>query len=721
MSVETAAPSRVGTRISHYEIEELIGSGGMGVVYRATDLRLERRVALKFLRPVSDLGVRQRFLREARAASSLDHPNVCTIFEVDETPEGEVFLAMAYYEGETLDRVIARGPLEIPRAVAIAVQAGRGLAAAHEELILHRDVKPGNLMLTKGDTVKILDFGVAKLLADPRTTARGQVVGTPVYMSPEQLCDQPVDQRCDVWSLGVVLYEMLSGVPPFRGETAASVIQAVLNDRPIRLPAIRDGIPDRLDRIVQTALAKNPRARFERMDAMVRELLEFRSLLDTGAITATLPARPYRTSVAVLPFEDMSPGRDQGYLCDGIAEEILRALGRVPELYVASRTSAFQFKNRAADIREVGARLNVDHILEGSVRRAGDRVRISAQLVSVGSGYRLWDERFERDMKDIFAVEDEIAEQIAHALKVTLGAVDGRPGAAAATTAAEAYELFLQGRQFFHQHRRKAFEIALQSFSRAIELDPSYARAYAGIADCLSFLHLYFRKGPEAVKAADAASAKALELDPELPDAHAARGLALFVRGDLPEAERHLARAIELDPRLYHPHYISGRVAFSQGRVAEAAEHFRKACSIVSEAYDSWYLLGMCWRRLGEAEKARSANLECIEAVKQRVRIHPDDTRAWTMGAAVLAELGEPDRAADWVARALAVDADEPIIEYNAACVYVGLGRHEEAISCLEASLGQGGLSADWATNDPDLDPLRSHPRFQALLAKVGG
>jgi len=416
---------------------------------------------------------------------------------------------------------------------------------------------------------------------------------------------------------------------------------------------------------------------------------------------------------------DMSQAQDQEYFADGLSEEILNALAAIPGLYVPARTSSFQFKKRSADIREIGTHLNVDSILEGSVRRIGDRVRVSAQLINVQDGYRLWNERYDREMRDIFKIEDEIAEQIARALKLTLADRAAPASSRGAVPDAPEYDLYLQGRHYFHQLRRKGLEIALQTFSQAIELNPRYARAYAGIADCHSFLRLYFSHGAEAVRAADEASAKALELEPGLADAHTSRGLALFLRQEFEAAERHLRRAIEIDPTRYDPHYVLGRLRFSQGRTAEAAEQYREACSIVPEAFAAWYLLGMCYRRLGEEGKARSADFECIEAVKRCVRAHPDDTRAWTMGAAVLAQMGEPERAARWVARALAVDAEEPIIEYNAACVYVRLGRFDDAIRCLRASLGQGGLSREWAGNDPDLDPLRGDPRFGELMSRV--
>lgn len=716
---DSRVPAKTGQTISHYQVQDLLGFGGLGDVYGAVDLRLGRRAALKFLRPVADAEMRRRFLREAQSAALLDHPNICTIFDVDETDAGEIFIAMARYEGETLERALARGPLETRRALRIAVQVGRGLAAAHDELIVHCDIKPGNLFLTQDDTVKILDFGVARPLREGGPLEDLDGFGTPPYMAPEQLRREGVDQRTDIWALGVVLFEALTGVLPFRGAGLEGVVSAILDAQPPAPSSLCPGLPPAMDRIVARALAKSPRLRYDRVDLIVRDLLAVQSAIDSEALTVRVPASAAKSSIAVLPFEDMSPAKDQEFLCSGIAEEVLRALSRIPELYVASRTSAFQFKHQAADIREIGSRLNVNTVLEGSVRRAGDRVRITAQLVSVADGYRLWCDRYDRDVRDIFAIEEEIAEQIAQALQVTFAERSAPPVAERSEPNAEAYQLYLQGRQFFHQHRRKAFEIALQTFSRAIEISPEYARAFAGIADCHSFLKLYFGHGEEAAKAADAASARALELAPDLPEAHASRGLALFLRPAFDEAEFHLQRAIALNPRLYEPHYIFGRVCFSQGRTREAAEHFHEGCLLVPEAYDAWYLLGMCYRRLGDTSRARHASFECIEAMKRWIRVHPDDTRAWTMGAAVLAEMGEPDRAAAWIARALAIDKEESIILYNAACVYVALGKIDEAIACLEATIAYGGVSQGWIQNDPDLDPLREDPRFIALAARM--
>jgi len=707
--------SRTGKTISNYHIGALLGCGGMGEVYRGTDAVLERNVALKFLRTVSDTEMRDRFIKEAQTASLLDHPNICTVFQVEEIAEGDLFIVMPFYEGETLDKILRAGPLDPDLAFEYAAQTARGLAAAHSDLIVHRDIKPANLMITRTGVVKILDFGIAKLLKESPAGRPGEVLGTPRYMSPEQLRGQPVDQRTDIWSLGVLFYEMLTGISPFERADVASTITAVLNDRPQKISGLLSDFPDSIDAIFEKLISKDRRHRYEQIELFLHDLASLQAEFETGEITLRFPASKAQASVAVLPFQDMSADGDQEHLCDGIAEEILRALGRIPELHVASRTSSFQFKNQMADIREIGMRLNVDNVLEGSIRKAGDRVRISAQLVSVDNGFRLWNERYDRDMKDIFAVEDEIAERIAEALKVKL--IDEPVSTVFGdATRAEAYDLYLQGRRFFHQHRRKSLEIAIQTFSDAIDADPTFARAYAGIADCYSFLSLYFGKGEEAIRAADEASAKALEMQPELADAHCSRGLALFLRREYERAEEHMRKAIELDPNIYESHYIFGRISFSRGQMRQAARHFRDACRIVPEAYDTWYLLGMCYRKLGETAKARRADKECIEAVFRRVRSNPDDTRALTMGASILVELGEPERASDWIERARAIDPEEPIIQYNCACGYINLGKFDKAFECLELAVGQTSLSRDWVKNDPDLDPLRDDPRFQALL-----
>jgi len=709
---------QIGKPVSHYRLEEKLGEGGMGVVYRAVDEKLQRTVALKFLSAAvaGKDELRERFMQEARAASSLDHPNICTIFEIDEAEDGEMFIAMAYYPGRTLDTILLEGPLEPERAVGIALQVARGLAVAHEELIIHRDIKPGNIMITDRETVKILDFGLAKLAGLTGLTRPDFTIGTPAYMAPEQIRSEKVDHRVDIWSLGVVLFEMITGRLPFKGDRTESMIHSILNDDPKRVSAVRPGLPGNLDRVIARTLTKSPRARYERMSELIADLQQAHAGVDSGALTIQRPAEKKKRSVAVLPFVNMSADKDQDYFCDGIAEELLIALSGISELHVASRTSAFQFKGTAMDIREIGEKLNVSTVLEGSVRKAGDRVRVTAQLINIDDGYRLWSERYDREIADIFAIQDEIAHNIADALQVTLTGEQEIQTERASTRDVEAYDLYLQGRQFFHQQRRKGYEVARQMFARAIEIDPLYARAHAGIANCSSFLNLYFGQGQAAIDDAERASARALELDADLAEARVARGLALSLGKKFDDAEQELNKAIELDPSSFDAYYFYGRLFQAQGKIADAVRMYAKACALAPEVYFSWVLLGASYAGLGDNTKANESFLLGIEATKVHLKVHPDDTRAWTFGAMCLTELGEPQKGAEWLDRARAIDPDEPVILYNVACGYVRLGRYPEAIDTLERAVAQGYTQKEWIANDPDFAAIRSDPRFQALL-----
>ena len=436
----------IGQTISHYRILSKLGEGGMGVVYKAHDTKLGREVALKFLPGglTGDPRARERFIYEAKAASGIDHPNICTIYEIDETDDHRIFIAMACYEGETLKQRIARGPLETGEILDVAIQIARGLARAHEAGIIHRDIKPANIIITTRGEVKIVDFGLSKLLGLAKLTRTGMTVGTAAYMSPEQARGEEIDQRTDIWSLGVVLYEMLTGLCPFRSEYEQALIYSILNEEPAPLGSLRPDIPEEMDQLVQKAMAKVPVERFRYAGELLAELSFLAKRREAESDRLLIGAAKALPSIAVLAFTNLSADKENEYFSDGLAEDIIDALTQVPGLRVMARTSAFAFRGKEADVREIGARLNVEHILEGSVRRSGSRLRVTAQLVKASDGYHVWSQRFDREMTDVFAIQDEISQAIVEKLRLRLSA--GRPLVKRYTENLAAYDLCLKAR-----------------------------------------------------------------------------------------------------------------------------------------------------------------------------------------------------------------------------------------------------------------------------------
>jgi serine/threonine protein kinase/Tfp pilus assembly protein PilF len=714
----------VGRTLGHYTITGKLGAGGMGEVYLARDQRLDREVALKILpaEMAADPQRLQRFEREAKAVATLNHPNIVTLHSVEEA-DGVRFLTMERVVGDSLERLISRGAMSFKAFMEIARPLSEALAAAHETGVTHRDLKPANIMLTEDGRVKVLDFGLAKLQEKPGAssgsdvatqglTREGAVVGTVPYMSPEQLQGRAVDHRSDIFSLGIIFYQLLTGKRPFPGETSAEVISAILRDTPHPVNEINVGLPQHLGRIVRRCLNKDPNDRYQTVRDLLIELKELKQEISDSERRST-------NSIAVLPFANMSPDPEQEYFCEGIAEELINGLGRIRNLRVASRTSAFQFKGTKHDIREIGERLNVEKVVEGSVRKSGSQLRITVQLVNVADGYRLWSERYDRKMEDIFAIQDEIAESIVQALEVTLSPKERRLIQNVATRDVEAYDFYLRGRKYFYEFDRRNWELARQMFERAIKLDPSYALAYAALADCWSFLFMYAGSSERERLLAEEASRKALELDPDLAEAHASRGMVLSLSKNHDQAAEHFEKAIALNAKLYEAYYFYARASVAQGKYLKAARLYEQAIEVRPEDYQAPLLLPQVYRSLGRPDDVSRAYREGIDKARRHLELNPDDVRALYLCGGALVESGAPDEGLDMVNRAVTIAPNETGLLYNVACIYSSQGRVDEALEHLERAVRAGYNHRAWMETDSDLDPIRQHPRFQALLRQI--
>jgi len=598
------------------------------------------------------------------------------------------------------------------------------LSAAHERGVTHGDLKPSNVMVGDDGLVKILDFGLARIrkvaeAADSReaTTVTldldGRFAGTMAYMSPEQIQTKSLDQRSDIFTLGIIFYEMATGRRPFSGDSSPALLASILKDTPAPTLQFKAELPRHLDRIINRCLEKEPRRRIQTSLDLCNELRALERERGSGRKETV-------RSIAVLPFTDLSPEKDQDHFCEGIAEEIINALIKIKDLRVAARTSSFPFKGAVMDSRELGDRIGVSNLLHGSVRKAGERLRISAELINVADGYRLWSERYDRELKDIFAIQDEISQNIVDALEVSLSPVERRAIKQVATTNVEAYDYYLRGRKFFNQYRRKGIQFALQMFSRAIECDPSYALAYAGMADCASFLYLNIDRN-EAIRAqADAASKRALELDPELAEAHSARGIALSLKGQHEEAEEAFENSMRLNPKLFEAHYFYARDCFTRGDNDKAIRLYEQAAEISPEDYQSPLLVAQIYFDLGREEEATAARRRGVGAAEECLDLNPDDLRALYLGANGLVALGEREKGLAWAKRAMEIEPDEPMLLYNLACIYALAEESETAISCLRKGIERGFAHRMWLEKDSNLDSLRGDARFEELVEQLG-
>jgi eukaryotic-like serine/threonine-protein kinase len=744
-----------GARLGRYEVCGLLAAGGMGEVYRVRDTRLGREVALKVLPDAfaADAARRARFEREARVLAALNHPHIVTLHSLEEEA-GLHFLTMELVQGRTLDHLIPQGGLGLDALAGYALPLSGALAAAHERGIVHRDLKPGNVMLADDGRLKLLDFGLATVATGSeasapwgragKLTSEGLLVGTCRYMSPEQLQGRPLDCRSDVFALGVVLYEMAVGRSPFGGVTTAETCSAILREQPPALAGLRADLPRALSELIMRCLEKDPARRYADAGEVHREL----PALTRGPVllTASAPAPP--PSVAVLPFLNLSTSVENEFFADGITEDVIAHLSKIRSLKVISRTSVTPFRKREQSLREVGAILGVGAILEGSVRRAGDRVRIVAQLIDAGTDMHLWAETYDRDLTDIFAIQTEVALQIAAALRAELSPGERTRIRRAPTQNLDAYQLYLQGRNAFRRYTDEGFRQGIQHFERAIAEDPGFALAHVGLA-CVyaespneGFLSLR----PEmALGRAKEAVARALALDDSLGDAHGIRGLLKFIGDyDWPGAEEDFKRAIELSPG-------SADVYDHYGWMCSALERFDEAIRLAQRARE---LDPMAHRSDLANELLRAGRLqEAVELGARIVELEPGFSRGhavygWACllsgrqadGVAALARAvalseggtlflgqlgqayamtGDVARARDVLRKLHALAGRGYVSPYHFAYVHTGLGEQEEALDWLERAFEERAGAIYGIKGSFLFRSLRFHPRFTALLKKM--
>ena len=729
-------PATLPRLVGRYRVLERVAGGGMGVVYRAEDGQLGRSVALKFLQPRLDAGdsAAERFRREARTVAALEHPNICTVHEIGETADGQLFIAMPLYEGETLQRRIAGGPLAVDEAVAIALQIVHGLAKAHGAGVVHRDVKPSNVFVTADGMVKLLDFGIAKLMGAALTTTGAGPLGTVAYMSPEQARGDAVDARSDLWSLGVVLYEMLAGRPPFAGDNSIVVLDAIQHERYAPLAEHRPDVPPAIVKIVDRALTRALDARYQSAQALERDLaalgvatdepghlmkrivtsgrlaggrraraprrvalaalaivvlavgvtMTFAALSRRGAAAvpvAAVPAPPGAArSLAVLPFVDLSAGPAERYFGDGLSEEITAALGRIEGLRVAARTSAFALRDRALDVRRIGDTLGVDAVLEGSVRRSGRRLRVTAQLVDAHTGWRIWAGEYDREVADAIAVQDEIARAIADALELRLPS----RGAAAHVqrgTDLAAYDLYLRALQLRNDQSTDALQRATDLLERAIELQPDFALAHAAKASVI-LTRVFWRQMPrdEGVREARLAIDRAFALDGQLGEAHVALGMEqLFFEHDWAGAERSLRRAIALNPNDSEAWQHLANYLRATGRADDAAAARLRGLAVDPLNARMRLTLGEDYLSVGRQAEA----LATLERGAQLDPMHP-----LVLGLGPAAPLG-PESV--YLTQGREADAVRDLLRVAAVR---GAGPGE--VDALRAAFARGGMPGFW-------------------------
>jgi len=704
----------IGTTISHYRILAKLGEGGMGIVYKAQDTRLERFVALKFL--PEDLGddseAKQRFITEARAASSLNHPNVATVYDIGDA-DRRSFIAMELVEGDTLKARLKAGRLSIEQVRAFGLQIAEGLQAAHSKGIVHRDIKPDNLLLTRDGQIKIMDFGVAKLSNGLGMTRTGTTVGTLAYMSPEQLVADDVDNRSDLWSFGVVLYQMLTGEIPFRRGSEAAVIYEILNREPIPLETYRPDVPPTLRAVITQLLQKDPAARpSSATDVIAR-------LRGTGGVTAA--SAPAKT-IAVMYFENLSPDKESDYFCAGITEDIITDLSKVRDLRVVPRTDVLPFRNKEVNTRQVGEALRVNYILEGSVRKSGNRIRITGQLVNARDGFQVWADRFDGLVDDIFDLQNEASRKIVEALKVSLTEAEKESLAKKPTDDLRAYDFFMRGREYLNRRGRKNTETAIRMFENALAIDADFAAAFSALGDACAAMYEWYDGRPHWLARAIENSQEALSRDPGSVDVQFGIATVYSHQGRLADAKRALLAVLEHDPQYYPACMRLGMLAerHGEGELHSAATWYRRAAELRPQDDDPWRYLAGLYRKLGQIEAAHEAALKVIEITSRKLEVNMDDVVLLSRLAEGYARYGGKEETHAILKRVIELDPTDGQALYHCACAHALLGERTATLVSLRRAYDNGFRAVAHSVHaDNAFDAIRSHPEFRAFIAEL--
>ena len=727
----------LGKTISHYHITSQLGEGGMGVVYEAEDTNLGRHVALKFLSPsmANDENLLQRFQREARAASALNHPNICTIHGIEQF-ESQHFIVMELLDGESLADRIRRAPIDIDLLLKLGVQIADALESAHSKGIVHRDLKPANIFVTSRGQAKILDFGLAKIdLQKPNTdsnvptaiadglTSAGATMGTVAYMSPEQARGEITDARTDLFSIGTVLYQMATAVLPFQGDTSAVVFDAILNRDSQPANEVNPSLPVELGRIIGRALEKDRDLRYQSATELKSELKRLKRDLDSGrhsgetsAIHSTsAPQAAKERSIAVLYFENLSGMKEDEYLRDGITEDITTELSKISGLRTFFRANMLPYRDKSVTAGQVGKELGASHVLAGSLRRLGNRLRINAQLIDAATEFPLWSERYDREMEDVFAVQDEIAQKIAAALRITLSPQEQEALAAKPTENLHAYDLYLRGRNYARQVGRQNLQVAIQMYENAVALDPDFALAHAGLANVCAHYYYHFEQQQQWIDRAISAAQKASSYGRDEAEIRLAEAWIDVAEGRHDLGVEKAREATKKDPDLDGGYYLLGRGLFLAKRYQEIVDMMEDAMAHAGENYNTCMPIHNALGALGKKDALNNFVHREIGMYEGHLKKVPEDARAHVLLANCYAYQGRLEDSKREADMAMALRPDDTMILYNIACVFCLMNNAKDALIALKKAAETGYRSPAWVRQDPDLAILHGDPEFERL------